>query len=151
MYKSPMLNLRCTIALKLPNNFCFNFATTVWFRMSKCTLGPIRLIDVHTKNMGGLGKSEDLLLISLILQCITYGVYDNVDFRKEKCHDSECFNFNISVLIYSLDGYKTRNSNVPVSASYPPPLTQHPATSVDISEYADLHYSFLMGENLCQT
>ena len=47
--------------------------------MSKSTLGPIRLIDMHTGDMGGLGRPENPLLISLSLQCIAYGVYDKVD------------------------------------------------------------------------
>ena len=94
--------------------------------MSKSTLGPIRLIDMHTGDMGGIGRQENQLLISLSLQCIAYGVYDKVDFWKEKCHDSESFKFNVSALMDRLNGYKKRNEKGPKSV--PPPHPQQ-ATS----------------------
>ena len=118
-----MLSLWCKFAHKLPSNFFFKLVTSILFRMSKSSLGSIRMIDMHTEDMGGLGRWEDLLLIKLNLQCIAYGVYDNVEFWKRKWHDSECFKLNESALMHRVDGYQKRNEEGPGRVSSPPPST----------------------------
>ena len=51
----------------------------------------------------------------------------------------------------SIDYMDTRKEikRVPVVLPTPPP-PPHPAARVEISEYADLHISFFIDENLCQ-
>ena len=95
---------------------------------------------MHTEDMGGLGRWEDLLLIKLNLQCIAYGVYDNVEFWKTNCHDSVCFKFNESVLMDRLNGYKKRNEKGQESVPRPPPPPPPTpiASNIEISEFADL-------------
>ena len=142
-YKSLRLSLWWTIGLKAANNFFFKLAPTILFRMSKCSLGPIRLIDMHTEDMGGLGIPEDLLLISLSLQCIAYGVMTMWIFGKKNV--KTVYVLTLLYQSWSIDWMDTGKEikRVPVVLPTPPP---HPAAWVEISEYADLHISFYRWE-----